>query len=82
MGDLLCDWCYLAGTRTVAMFVVVTADTDTSEVEDWFICMKHADHLCCQKRVNRIMIQGIAIDLWQLNSINSKAREYAKIRDK
>jgi hypothetical protein len=72
-----CDLCYRQDKSNVhAEFVLITGDIDRMAVNDWFICVAHADWICSRRNATRIILDGIIIDCWQLNAINDKAKAY------
>jgi hypothetical protein len=75
----MCDWCnMLFSRRTEAVFVALTGSIDEMELEEWWLCMTHADWLCRRRNSPRKVTLGntIIIDVWELKPINETALKY------
>lgn len=69
LNEWSCDFC-----RKKAAFVLVTGDLSTMQVQDWLICIDHADQINQNKTL--VMARGIRINDWELRTLNDQAGKY------
>jgi hypothetical protein len=81
LNEWSCDFCLrINQTRKKAAFVLVTGDLDAMQVQDWLICIDHADQINQNKTTKNmlVMARGIRIRIndWELRTLNDQAGKY------
>jgi hypothetical protein len=81
LNGWLCDFCRrINQTRKKAVFVLVTGEHDTMQVQDWLICTDHADQMnqseTSKNMGTLVMARGIRINDWELRTLNDQAEKH------
>ena len=81
LNEWSCDFCHrINQTRKKAVFVLVTGDLDTMQVQDWLICIDHADQINQSKTAKNmgtlVTARGIRINDWELRTLNDHAEKH------